>query len=98
MRSSVDIWIDAERDPSALFQALRHCINTQQLRRRLNVEVCNARIQRSLDFAFALTDTGEHYLLRVTARCQHTRQLPARDDVESCAAPRQHVEHRQIRV
>jgi len=64
----------------------------------LDIETVHADFQRTAHVVASLADAGEYDALRLSACRQHAFQLAARNDVETCAEPGQHVEYAQIRI
>jgi hypothetical protein len=98
MRASVHVGIHAQRDRRLQAQLGGHRGDAIELWFGFDVEAADADRQGTADLLGTLADPGEDHPRRVAAGRQHALQLAHRDDVETGAEPRQHIQHRQVGV
>ena len=94
----VDVRVHPQGDRGGLAEAAGHGVDGLQFRLRFGVEAMDALAQGVLDLGHRLAHASERAAVGPPPRLEHAEQLAARDDVESRACPRQHLQHRQVRV
>ena len=98
MRAGIDIGIDAQRNGGCATPLPGDVVDAFEFRFRLDVETADAGFERLPDLPGALARTGKHSLARGSARGEHALKFSARNDVESAAEPREHIQHREVGV
>ena len=75
-----------------------HLVQHFEFRRRLDVKAVDARLQGAAHFLALFDHAGEHHLRRIAPRGDHALQFAHRDNIETGALARQHIQHGQVRV
>ena len=94
----VDIGIDTQRDRSPLAGRSGDPGKPTQLGQGFDVEAFDAGRERRAHFPDLLADTGKHDSGGIGSCSKHTRELAARDDVETAAQASEFPEHGQVRI
>ena len=98
MRAGVDIGIDAQRNGSDATPLPRDVVDSFEFRFRLDIETANAGVERLPDLPGALARTGKNRLARIASRGEHTLKFASRNDIETAAKPREHIQYRQVGI